>query len=75
MITVSGRSSREGNGNTLQYSCLENPTDRGTWWATAHEVVKRMRHNLETTVTATTIHENGISLHLFDLVTKQQQQM
>ena len=31
-----GRSSGEGNGNPLQYSCLENPMDRGTWWATVH---------------------------------------
>ena len=29
-----GRSSGGGNGNPLQYSCLENPMDRGTWWAT-----------------------------------------
>ena len=29
-----GRSPREGNGNPLQYSCLENPTDRGAWRAT-----------------------------------------
>ena len=27
-----------GNGNPLQYSCLENPTDRGAWWATVHGV-------------------------------------
>ena len=31
-----GRSPGEGNGNLLQYSCLENPTDRGSWWATVH---------------------------------------
>ena len=31
-----GRSPGEGNGNPLQYSCLENPTDRGVWWATVH---------------------------------------
>ena len=31
-IPGSGRSSREGNGNPLQYSCLGNPTDRGVWW-------------------------------------------
>ena len=31
---------REGNGNPLQYSCLENSTDRGTWWATVHGVTK-----------------------------------
>ena len=30
----------EGNGNTLQYSCLENPTDGGAWWATVHGVTK-----------------------------------
>ena len=30
----------EGNGNPLQYSCLENPMDRGAWWATVHEVTK-----------------------------------
>ena len=36
MISGSGRSSGEGNGNPLQYSCLENPLDRGAWWATVH---------------------------------------
>ena len=30
------RSPGEGNGNPLQYSCLENPMDRGAWWATVH---------------------------------------
>ena len=30
----------EGNGNSLQYSCLENPMDRGAWWATIHGVAK-----------------------------------
>ena len=34
------RSPREGHGNPLQYSCLENPMDRGAWWATAREVTK-----------------------------------
>ena len=32
----SGRCPGEGNGNPLQYSCLENPMDRGAWWATVH---------------------------------------
>ena len=36
LIPGSGRSSREGNGNPLQYSCLRNPVDRGAWWATVH---------------------------------------
>ena len=30
----------EGNGTPLQYSCLENPTDGGAWWAAVHRVVK-----------------------------------
>ena len=34
------RSPREGNGNPLQYSCLENPMDRGAWQATVHGVAK-----------------------------------
>ena len=37
-IPGSGRSPGEGNGNLLQYSCLENPMDRGAWWATVHGV-------------------------------------
>ena len=41
LIPGSGRSPGEGNGNTLQYSCLENPTDRGTWQAIVHWVAKR----------------------------------
>ena len=32
----SERSAGGGNGNPLQYSCLENPMDRGAWWATVH---------------------------------------
>ena len=36
------RSLRGGNGNALQYSCLENPKDRGAWWATVHGVTKEL---------------------------------
>ena len=35
-----GRSPGEGNGNPLQYSCLDNPMDRGAWWATVHGITK-----------------------------------
>ena len=35
-----GRSPGAGCGNPLQYSCLENPMDRGAWWATVHGVTK-----------------------------------
>ena len=39
-IPGSGRSPGEGNGNPLQYSCLENPMDGGAWKATVHGVAK-----------------------------------
>ena len=39
-IPALGRSPRVGNGNPLQYSCLENPYDRGAWLATVHGVAK-----------------------------------
>ena len=35
-----GRSPGEGNGSPVQYSCLENPMDRGAWWVTVHEITK-----------------------------------
>ena len=40
LIPGSERFPGEGNGNPLQYSCLENPMDRGAWWATVHGVAK-----------------------------------
>ena len=42
-IPGSGRFPGEGNGNPLQYSCLENPMDGGAWWATVHGVSKETR--------------------------------
>ena len=39
-IPGSGRSPGGGKGNPLQYACLENPMDRGAWWATVYEVRK-----------------------------------
>ena len=39
-IPGSGRSPGGGHGNLLQYSCLENPIDRGAWWAIVHRVTK-----------------------------------
>ena len=46
-IPGSGRSPGEGNGNPLQYSCLESPMDRGAWQATLHGTA-RVRHDLVT---------------------------
>ena len=43
-IPGSGRSLGEGNGNPLQYSCLENPMGRGAWQATVHGA-QRVRHD------------------------------
>ena len=40
LIPGSGKSPGERNGNLLKYSCLENPMDRGTWWAAVHEVTE-----------------------------------
>ena len=40
LIPGSGRSPEVESGNPLQYSCLENPMDRGAWWATVHRVTK-----------------------------------
>ena len=61
-IPGSGRSPGEGNGNPLQYSCLENPMDRGALQATVHGIA-RIGHNLTT--------KPPLNHHLFyiDLVT------
>ena len=40
LISGSGRSPGGEHGNPLQYSCLENPVDKGIWWATVHRVAK-----------------------------------
>ena len=40
LIPGSGRSSGGGNGNPLQYSCLENPVGKEAWWAAVHEVAR-----------------------------------
>ena len=40
LIPGSGRSPGVGHSNPLQYSCLENPMDRGAWWATVHRVAE-----------------------------------
>ena len=44
-IPRSGRSPREENGNTLQYSCLENSMDRGVWRAMVHGIAKKSDTN------------------------------
>ena len=43
-----GRSPGEGNGNSLEYSCLENPMDRGAGWAIVHVITKESDTDLVT---------------------------
>ena len=51
VVPGSGRSPGGGHGNPLQYVCLENPMDRGGWWATVHRVAKSQtwlkRHGMQ----------------------------
>ena len=54
MIPGSGRFPGEGNGNPLQYYCLENPMDRGAWWATVHGVAKSRKQLSDFTFTSFT---------------------
>ena len=66
---MSGRSSRWGNGNPLQSSCLENPMDRGAWWATVHRVakthtrLKKWAHKSARLQTCRTVPQLPLSLH------------
>ena len=50
-IPGSGGSAGEGNGNPVQFSCLENPMDRGAWWATVHGVAKSQTPLSDSTAT------------------------
>ena len=70
-IPGSGRSPGEENGNPLQYSCLENPVDRGASWATVHGVAKRWTR-LKRLNTHTQIVKD-LSLTLFCLLPKSVQ--
>ena len=47
---------REGNGSPLQYSCLENPMDRGAWWATVHGVIESWSRLSDQTTTNMCVH-------------------
>ena len=61
-------SSGEGNGNPLQYSCLENPMLRGAWWATVHGVT-RVGHNIASKSPPPIIVRNGVSGSVSTLIT------
>ena len=54
----------EGNGNPFQYSCLENPMDKGAWWTTVHGVAKSQTQLNDET--STTCHFNAmVTFYLF----------
>ena len=57
-IPESGRSLGEEKGNPLQYSCLENPMDRGAWQATVHRVSKQLDMTEATEYTHTEASKN-----------------
>ena len=56
LIPGLGRSPGGENGNPLQYPCLENPKDRGAWWATVHRVVKSQTQLSQLSTHACYIH-------------------
>ena len=60
LIPGSGRSPGEGNGNPLQYSCLENSMDRGAWQATVHGVIKSWTGLSDFTFLSFTIPQFGL---------------
>ena len=62
-ISALGRSLGEGNGTPLQYSCLENLMDRGSWWATVHGVTKELEttEGLSTHASLELRHQNWIN--------------
>ena len=62
-IPGSGRSTGEGNGSPLQYSCLGNPMDRGAWQAEAHRS-QRVKHDLATKQQTRILSASGLRLCL-----------
>ena len=62
-IPGSGRSPEEGNGNPLQYSCLENPMDRGAWWAIQSMGSQRVGHDWATSLSLSRIQKVSSDLH------------
>ena len=62
LIPGSRRSPGEGNGNPLHYSCLENPMDRGAWWASVHRVSKSRTRLSDLTNFLKLYHHGDISL-------------
>ena len=69
-IPGSGRSPGEGNGNPLQYSCVENPMDGGAWWATVHGVAKSWTRLSDLTHSLAHSTNSASQLHKLETVIK-----
>ena len=69
LIPGSGKSPRVGNGNPLQYSCLENSMDRGTWWATMGSQRETTEHSLSLVPATVNINVDEFTL-LFSLISQ-----
>ena len=70
-ISGLGRSPGGGHGNPLQYSCLENPMDRGAWWATVHGVAKSQTRLMVTEHITHLIINSTIYIymsHIYDII-------
>ena len=65
-VPVSGRSSREGDGNPYQYPCLENSMDRGACWATVHRIARS-----QTRVRMQHLQSHSWGFYPHDLITSQ----
>ena len=66
LIPGSGRSPEEGNGNPLQYSCLEHSIDRGVWQAPVHEVTKSQTQPSDWAHSTCTTHIHSNQWHLWN---------
>ena len=64
-----GRSPGGGHGNPLQYSCMENPKDRGAWWATVHGVTKSQSRSDLAAAAAATCQQKAIFTNVQVMVT------
>ena len=64
----------EGNGNPLQYSCLENPRDGGAWWAAVYGVAKT-RTRLKRLSSSSILNTEGITVKTLDFLSNHRSQM
>ena len=64
-----GRSPRGGQGHPLQYPCLEDPMDRGTWWTTVHRVAQSRTQLKQLSTYTHPLHSSQASIYMYWLLT------